>query len=344
MALKGKPVTIIDVAREAGVSYATVSRVINNKDYIVPDKRQRVLAAIERLGYVPNMQARKLAGGRAQVVGLVVHDLWSSYVVEILRGIDAELAAAQYDLMLYTSHGRAATESVYVGTLTQGLAEGLLLLLPRGLGSYIAGLRERHFPHVLIDHEGVPGVACGVSSTNRQGAADAMQHLLELGHRRIGFITGQLDVAASVDRLDAYRAALVEHGIAYDPSLVVEGDFLKPRAYAAAGQLLSLSEPPTAIFASNDVSAFGVMQAAHEAGLRIPRDLSLVGFDDIPEAANVQPPLTTVRQPLEEMGRVAALTLLATMRDPDRAPQRIDLPTRLVVRESTAVPKEDVHA
>ena len=138
-----KPVTIVDVAREPGVSYSTVSRVVNNKQHIAAEKRPRVLAAIERLGYVPNIQARKLAGGRAQVVGLVLHDLWSSYAVEILRGIDAELASEQYDLMLYTSHGRAATQSVYVSTLTQGLAEGLLLLLPRGLSAYIGGLTER---------------------------------------------------------------------------------------------------------------------------------------------------------------------------------------------------------
>jgi LacI family transcriptional regulator len=339
VALNSKPVTIVDVAREAGVSYATVSRVINNKDYIVPEKRARVLAAIERLGYVPNMQARKLAGGRAQVIGLVVHDLWSSYVVELLRGIDAELAAAQYDLMLYTSHGRASTESVYVGQLTQGLAEGLLLLLPRGLAAYVAGLNQRQFPYVLIDHEGVPGVATGIGATNRQGAYDATVHLLELGHRRIGFITGKLDVSASRERLDGFLLALADHGLTHDPALTVEGDFLKPRAYEAARELLTQHDPPTAIFASNDVSAFGVMQASHELGLHVPRDLSLVGFDDIPEAANVQPPLTTVRQPLEEMGRVAALTLLATMRDPGRAPERIELPTRLIVRGSTDVPK-----
>jgi LacI family transcriptional regulator len=331
-----KPVTIIDVAREAGVSYSTVSRVVNNKDYIVPEKRARVLAAIERLGYVPNVQARKLAGGRARVVGLVVHDLWSSYAVEILRGIDAELASQQYDLMLYTSHGRAATESVYVSTLTQGLAEGLLLLLPRGLSAYIAGLTKHRFPYVLIDHEGVPGVAPAIGATNRQGAYDATRHLLEFGHRRIGFITGKLDVGASRDRLAGYHAALREYDCAVDEALIVEGDFLRPRAQAAARQLLELTPPPTAIFASNDVSAFGVMDVARKRGLRIPSELSIVGFDDIPEAANVHPSLTTVRQPLEDMGRVAARTLLALMREQQPPAERVELPTELIVRASTA--------
>ncbi len=338
-----RPATIMDVAREAGVSYSTVSRVVNNKDYIVPDKRARVLEAIERLGYVPNIQARKLAGGRAQVVGLVVHDLWSSYAVEILRGIDAELAAEQYDLMLYTSHGRAATESVYVSNLTQGLAEGLLLLLPRGLSAYITGLSQRQFPYVLIDHEGVPGIAPAVGARNRDGAYSATQHLLALGHRRIGFITGTMQVGASRDRLDGYRAALDDYTVAFDPTLVVEGDFLKPRAIEAARLLLSRRQRPSAIFASNDVSAFGVMEVARERGLRIPDDLSLVGFDDIPEAANVHPPLTTVRQPLEEMGRVAARTLLTAMRKTDRVSERVELPTQLLVRASTSVAKEVIE-
>jgi LacI family transcriptional regulator len=331
-----KPVTIVDVAREAGVSYSTVSRVVNNKDYIVPEKRARVLAAIERLGYVPNIQARKLAGGRAQVVGLVLHDLWSSYAVEILRGIDAELASEQYDLMLYTSHGRPATESVYVSTLTQGLAEGLLLLLPRGLSAYIGGLTERQFPYVLIDHEGVPGVERAVGATNRQGAYDATRHLLALGHRRIGFITGKLEVGASKDRLAGYRAALEACDTPIDEALIVQGDFLRPRAQEAARQLLQRTPTPTAIFASNDVSAFGVMDVARERGLAIPDDLSVVGFDDIPEAANVHPALTTVRQPLEEMGRVAARMLLRMMREHERPSERLELPTELIVRSSTA--------
>jgi LacI family transcriptional regulator len=137
----GRSVTIMDVAREAGVSYATVSRVVNNKNSILPDKRARVLEAMERLGYTPNLQARSLAGGRSQVVGLGLHDVCTSYAFEILRGIDAELAAADYDLMLYTSRQRAAKESAHVAALTRGLAEGLLLLLPRNLGRYLERLR-----------------------------------------------------------------------------------------------------------------------------------------------------------------------------------------------------------
>jgi LacI family transcriptional regulator len=335
-----RPVTIVDVAREAGVSYATVSRVINNKNSILPDKRDRVLAAMQRLGYVPNLHARKLAGGRSHVIGLVLHDVWSAYVLEILRGVDEELAAGNYDLMLYTSRQRASNESAFVTTLTQGLADGLLLLLPRGLEKYLQRLRQQHFPFVLIDHEGVENGGPAVGATNHKGAQAATRYLLQLGHRRIGFITGNLAIGAARDRLAGYRAALADHGLREDPELIEEGDFFHPRAYARAQRLLSLDRPPTAIFASNDVSAFGVIEAARERGLQLPDDLSVMGFDDIPQSAYMHPPLTTVRQPLEEMGRVAARLLLTTIHDPRRAPERIELPTELVVRGSCAVSKE----
>jgi LacI family transcriptional regulator len=268
----------------------------------------------------------------------VLHDVWTSYAFEILRGIDAELAAAEYDLMLYTSRQRAATESAYVASLTHGLAEGLLLLLPRGLDAYIARLRQHHFPFVLIDHAGVAGEGPVVGATNYQGSFDATRYLLDLGHRRIGFITGNMQLGAARDRLTGHQAALAERGLELDPDLVVEGDFFQPRARIAAHQLLSRTAPPTAIFASNDVSAFGVIEAATELGLRIPLDLSLVGFDDIPQAAFTQPPLTTVRQPLEQMGRVAARLLLGLIADPEGPPARVELPTELVVRISCAPP------
>jgi LacI family transcriptional regulator, galactose operon repressor len=210
--------------------------------------------------------------------------------------------------------------------------------LPRDLGAYIERLRQRHFPFVLIDHEGVAGDGPAVGATNHKGSFAATDYLLDLGHRRIGFITGNPQLGAARDRLEGYRAALGERAIQLDPRLVIEGDFFQPRACAAAKQLLTLESPPTAIFASNDVSAFGVIEAAAELGVRIPAELSVVGFDDIPQSAYTQPPLTTVRQPLEEMGRVAARLLLASMRDPGVAPTRVELTTQLVVRGSCAAP------
>jgi LacI family transcriptional regulator len=331
-------VTIVDVAREAGVSYATVSRVINNKGYINPDTREKVLRAITKLGYVVNQQARSLAGGRSQIVGLLVPGVDTGYIGEIIRGIDEELASASYDLMLYTAHRRKTRESTYVATLTQGLADGLLLVLPRAPGTYLETLRRRGFPYVLIDHQGIDDAGPSIGATNQRGGYDATRYLIELGHRRIGFVTGTLDLRCSTDRMAGYHAALAEFGLSADPSLVREGDFGQPSGYAAARELLALPQTPTAIFASNDVSAFGVMEAVRDCGLRIPEDVSIIGFDDIPQASHVNPRLTTVRQPLEQMGRLAARMLLETIRDRTRPAERIELPTELIIGASCRQP------
>jgi LacI family transcriptional regulator len=337
-----KKVTIIDVAREAQVSHATVSRVLNNTESVRLDKRERVMQAVMRLGYVANQQARSLAGGRSQVVGLLVHDLGTSYIGEIIRGIEAELSAASYDLMLYTTHRRKTKEATYVATLTRGMADGLLLVLPRNPEAYLESLRQRRFPYVLVDHQGIDDTGPAVGATNWQGAYDATRHLIEQGHQRIGFVTGTLDRGCARDRLAGYQAALVEQGLTPDPHLIQEGDFFQPRGYASAQALLALPQPPTAIFASNDVSAFGVMEAVRDLGRRIPDDISIVGFDDIPQAAQVNPPLTTVHQPLEQMGRTAARMLLEIMDDPAHPAQRLQLATELVVRRSTRSVKDRV--
>jgi LacI family transcriptional regulator len=327
-------VTIVDVAREAGVSYTTVSRVLNDKGNVKPETRERVLTAMTRLGYVVDQRARSLAGGRSQVIGLLVHDVGTSYIGEIIRGIDAELASAQYDLLLYTTHRRKTKESAHVITLTRGMADGLLLVLPRDPGAYLEILRQLRFPHALVDHRGGDEKAPAVAAANWRGAYKATEYLIELKHRRIGFITGAMDQICAQDRLAGYKTALTDHGIAFDPELVYEGDFFQPQGYAGASALLELPHPPTAIFASNDVSAFGVMEAVREHGLRIPDDVSVLGFDDIPQAAHVHPPLTTVRQPLEEMGRTATRMLLEHIKDPLRLPERVELPTKLVLRQS----------
>ena len=236
--------------------------------------------------------------------------------------------------MLYTAHRRRTRESAYVATLTQGMADGLLLVLPRDPGAYIETLRRRRFPYVLIDHQGIDEEGPSVGATNRSGGYTAARYLIELGHRRIGFITGSLDMGCSTDRLAGYRDALAEHGVRFDPLLVREGDFQQPDGYRGGRELLALPEPPTAIFASNDVMAFGVMEAVRECGLRIPADVSIIGFDDIPQASHVHPHLTTVRQPLEQMGRIATRMLLEQIGNPETEAVRVELPTELIVRHS----------
>lgn len=330
-------VTIIDVAKEAGVSFATVSRVLNDGANVKPEKRERVQRAIKRLGYTTNLQARSLRGGRSHLIGLLVRDLGTAYIGEIIRGVDLELAENKYDMMLYTTHRRQTQESAYVTALTRGMTDGLLIVLPRHPEGYLKTLRQKKFPYVLIDHQGIDDKGPAVGATNRAGAYDATRYLLALGHRRIGFVTGTMNLGCSRERLDGYRAALYDHGVAVDEKLIREGFFTQPRGYTAGLELMDLEEPPTAIVASNDVTAFGAMEAARERGKKIPDDISIIGFDDIPQAAQVHPPLTTIRQPLEEMGRRAVQMLLQIIENPKQSAAKIDLPTELVVRESTRV-------
>jgi LacI family transcriptional regulator len=238
-------------------------------------------------------------------------------------------------LMLYTTHRRKTKESAYVASLTQGQTDGLLLVLPRDPGELILSLRQRHFPYVLIDHQGIGEIESAVGATNYRGGYDATKYLLELGHRRIGFITGTLDLGCSRDRQAGYEAALREYGLCVDPQLLQEGDFSQPTGFSAAQTLLDLPELPTAIFASNDVMAFGVMEAVRDRGLRIPEDISIIGFDNIPQAAQVSPQLTTVQQPLAGMGREAARRLLGLIQEPDRPYAHVELPTQLMARAST---------
>jgi LacI family transcriptional regulator len=188
---------------------------------------------------------------------------------------------------------------------------------------------------VVIDHMGIDDRVPAVGATNRAGGYEATRYLLSLGHRRIGLIEGTMNLGCARDRLDGYKAALREQDIPFSPVLVREGLFQQPRGYTAAVELLTSPDPPTAIFACNDVMAFGAMEAARELGKKIPDDISIIGFDDIPQAAQVHPPLTTIRQPLEEMGRRAARMLLQIIENPEQPVEKIELPTELVVREST---------
>ncbi len=327
-------VTIVDVAAEAGVSFGTVSRVINDDVHVKKETRERVLATMRRLGFVANRQARSLAGGKSHSIGVLVPDLGTGYIGEIIRGIDAELSLTDLDLILYTTHRTASKEASYVANLATGMVDGLLLVLPRNPVDFIGNLTQRKFPFVLIDHQGAGRDCPAVGATNWQGAYNATEYLIKLGHTRIGFITGSMDLGCAVDRLDGYRSALRTHHMPFLNEQVFEGNFLQLDGYTGAQVLLDLPRPPSAIFPSNDVMAMGVMDAVRSRGLRVPGDISVVGFDDIPQAALVRPALTTVNQPLEKMGRVAAQKLLDLLQKPDTEAERIELPTELIIRES----------
>jgi LacI family transcriptional regulator len=331
---KTRNATIKDVAREAGVSYSTVSRVLNDYQHVKSEKREQVIDAMKRLGYVANPQARSLVSGRSQVLGLLVHDLGNAYTAEIIHGIEETLVANGYELMLYTTHRQKNKEAIFVNTLTYGLIDGLLLLLPLNPGGYLENLQDQRFPYVVIDHQGFDDSSPAVVATNWQGAYDATCYLIELGHRKIGFVAGTPEMSSAVERLDAYKVALTAHGIGFRPDLVQNGDFKQHPGYVAANALLDLADPPTAIFAANDLSAMGVCEAIRSRGLHIPEDMSVIGFDDIPEARLMHPPLTTVRQPLIDMGRLATRMLLEHIQNPNQPASRIVLPTELIIRSS----------
>ncbi|HYI24583.1 MAG TPA: LacI family DNA-binding transcriptional regulator [Thermomicrobiales bacterium] len=332
-------VTIVDVAREANVSFATVSRVVNGKGYVSAQTRERVMQAMTRIGYTVNRQARVLAGGRTQVVGLLVRDLDTSYIGEILKGIDEVLASESYDLMLYTTHHRRTRESVFVNSLANGMTDGLLMILPMAPEAYIDSIRRRGVPFVLIDHEGFDAHTPSVSAANREGARAAIQHLVDLGHTRIAVIAGNLEMDSARQRLAGCEVALQSAGLGLPAELLKLGDFHRPLAYQLTQELLRVPDPPTAIFAGNDVSAFGALDAVRNAGLQVPHDVSVVGFDDIPDATWALPPLTTVRQPMRDMGKTASRMLLNAITDPGSFGGKVELPADLVIRESTAPPQ-----
>jgi LacI family transcriptional regulator len=337
---KKRGVTIKDVARASGVSYATVSRVLTGFEYVKETTRQRVLEAVEKSGYVTNLHARSLVAGHSQIIGLLVPNLDNSYVGTIMQGIDAALVHANYDLMLYTTHRHPGKESFYASAISKGLTDGLLLVAPLVPATYLEALRDQDFPYVLIDQADVTA-SNSIQATNWQGAYDITQYLIRLGHTRIAFIKGEPAVRSAVDRLQGYQSALADCGIPIIEELIINGDYQQQTGYQSARRLLqSIQSLPTAIFAANDLTAFGAMDAAREHGLHIPDDISIVGFDDIPQSSFVYPRLTTVRQPLEQMGQVAVKILLERIEDKSLPPRQVALATQLVIRDSCGPARE----
>jgi LacI family transcriptional regulator len=336
---KQKQITIFDVARASGVSYSTVSRVLNDFAFVKSSTREKVLSTASELGYVANLQARSLAGGKSNLIGMVVPNLDNAYVNVLSQSIDEALSSAGYDLMVYTTHRKKGKEAQFVNTMMGGLSDGLLLMVPvieheTLEPSYLELLRQRQFPYVLIGQTDEQKKSTVVDSSNWQGSYEATRYLIELGHKKIAFITGFMAIHSAKERLAGYEAALQEAGIAVDESLIVEGDFQVQGGYKATLRLLRASPRPTAIFASNDVSAFGAMDALRHAGLDVPKDISVIGFDDVPQASTTYPKLTTVRQPLVEMGQMAVKLLLEHIEQPTRAARHITLETQLVKRDS----------
>lgn len=357
----GEKKTIHDIARLAGVSNATVSRVLNNKPDVNPETRERVLRIMEEQGFAPSMAAAALAGRHSKLIGVLVPSLNWPFIGEIIRGVAASTEEQGYEIVLYTIINRQDRTEVIDRILATKLTAGLLAIQVGQSSDYLTHLYEQGFPVVMITDQIEPTNAPWIGADNRTGAYEATRHLLRLGHRRIAHIFGHRGFVSAFERYDGYCAALTEAGIALDPALVVQGDFEPLSGRIAANQLFVLPERPTAIFCSNDLMAYGVLAAAEQHDLRIPKDVALVGFDDLPTSAHLCPPLTTVHQPFYEMGQQGTELLFSLIEHSytpsvaypsvsrragtpsstrERGLMRVRLPTRLVVRESCGTPDE----
>lgn len=330
---------LADIAREAGVSTATASKVVNGRSDVAPGTRRRVQELLERHGYSSPTIARPVR--RGGLIDVVFNGLDSPWAVEILRGIEEACSGPGTGVVVARARtggdvrpsswpaGAMAHQSLGVIVVTSAVSEGDRKQLQK------AGI-----PLVVVDPANYNVAdAPSISATNWTGGLDSTDHLTALGHRRIAAIGGRPSLLCSMARVDGYRAALDRAGIPRDETLVRWGNFDHESGFREASELLDLPDPPTAIFAGSDQQAFGVVQAARVRGLRVPEDLSVVGFDDLPMSRWAAPPLTTVRQPLFEMGRLAAETLLSINDGRPPRSHRIELATELIVRESTAPPR-----
>jgi len=327
----GRP-TLETVAVAAGVSLATVSKVLNDRDDVAATTRVRVQQLLDEYEYVapPRSAPSRPAKGRAQIELVAASD--SPYFIEILRGVRSGPVDVVMSSTAGSSNGRAWSH----GVASAGRS-GAIIVTSELTRTDQRNLTRAHVPYVLIDPAAElpdPKVPT-VGATNWAGGFSAAQHLLQLGHRRIAVIGGPVAMQCSRARISGYGAALASAGVEVDPALVRHGNFHHMGGYQAARELFELSDPPTAIFAGSDEQAFGVAEAARVTGRRIPEDLSVVGFDDLPIARWFSPPLTTVRQPLAEMGRIAAEMLVAMIDQREPHGRQVELATELVVRSST---------
>ncbi|NTW03299.1 MAG: LacI family transcriptional regulator [Oscillochloris sp.] len=330
-------VTIEEIARLADVSRSTVSRVLNNHPSVRPQVRERILGIMRDQNYTPNAAARSLASSRSQVISVVIprsaaQIFTDPFFALVLQGISEACSASGYFLMLSMVTAERE-EGFYTQVLHSRNFDGVILLSSDVDDPLLPRLIRDTTPVVLIgQHPYIEGVI-SVDVENREGARLAVSHLISLGHRRIATISGPLMMTAGLARRDGYKQALLAAGISINPELMVEGDFTQEGGYSAMQRLLALPEYPHAVFVASDTMAIGALRALTEVGLRVPTDIALVGFDDLPAAAYTSPPLTTVRQPIGELGATAVRILIEQIEGAVSPPLTI-LPTQLVLRAS----------
>jgi LacI family transcriptional regulator len=332
--------TIRDVAERANVSPITVSRVINNSGYVGRETRARVEAAIAELQYVPNSLARSLRFKRTHTLALVLTDITNPFWTTVARGVEDAASQRGFNVILCNTDESEAKQAEYLTVLLQKQVDGFLLVPACSTADPITLIQRQDVPVVVLDRQ-VPGAQVDVVRGDSEGGAYRLvQVLLSLGHQRIAMLSGPQSISTAVDRVTGYRRALAEVGLDTENGLIHYGEYTQAGGYQMAQQALALTPHPTALFAANNFIAIGALRALREAGLRVPEDMALVCFDDIPPALVIEPFLTVAAQPAYEMGRRATDLLLARLSG--QAPpecQEIVLPTEIIVRRSSGNPK-----
>jgi LacI family transcriptional regulator len=325
-------VTLEMVAERAGVSPSTVSRILNGTAVVSDDKRAAVDQAIAKLGFVPNPVARGLAGGRTLSIGVISQAIDSPFYGAALRGIEMELDAVGYSPLFMSGNWHADEEARCIDVLRSRRVDGLIVLTGRLSDSALRAL-ARQLPVVVTGRSLKAGNLLSMDFDNREGARQATQHLIDLGHRRIAFIGGDPEHPDAIDRQQGYRSAIEAAGLRFDPALVAPGNFSEHSGLLAVERLLGSRTHFSAIFAANDQMAFGAVLGLYRRGRRVPDDVSLVGFDDLASSIYIVPPLTTVHNPIQEIGQLAARAMLGLLAGERPA---IEVPApRLIVRETT---------
>jgi LacI family transcriptional regulator len=327
-------VTIADVADAAGVSVATVSKALNGRYGVAVETANRVKQIVQEMGYESSLVASSMRARNTGVIGILVPD-FEPFSAEVLKGVAVGLHSTRFELLAYSGmrqHSSAGWERRSLSRLSGTLIDGAILVTPTIIDV------DTEVPIVAIDPHTGPADLPSVEADSQGGARQAVGHLIELGHRRIGFVAGRPDLRSSRLREAGYRQSLADARIPFDASLVRVGLYEHDISRETAMELLSRSDRPTAIFAANDLSAIAVLHAAEELGIAVPAQLSVIGFDDIPEASRTTPPLSTVRQPMQSLGAAAAEILVSLMDGREPESRHVRFATRLVLRGTTAAP------